>query len=456
MGRVLIFKLFIGLPLLLHLISFSQASVTRIYTDHNGFFTSAVGSPVSVDVATHHLLAFQTGGTVWSTGVDDLLLTTNSVTFSAQSFQAMPASVNGSSSSAVIGIGRQYGGYIGSEGCDPSVVPPFGSNVSAYLTDGTNGLDISTAIFNIGGDIEYVVSAIADVSIGDGIPDILITQTGDLNSLVGDRFRFLDASDNIVGNEVQVNFSGVDIVARPYWKFYDLSDLSCGASTASTRDLRLLVFDFADLGITTSNYSDIVKFQHQMTPNSDIAFVAYNTTSIDIMPITLLYFTAEMKGREVHLSWKTASELDNDYFTVERSQDGIEWEKVIVHPGAGNSQEEISYEEVDFHPLPGVSYYRLKQTDFDGTTSVSDIVAVNFEDKATVVYPNPVEDVLFIRGKNLKSSEIFISNPVGQDVTTLVSVISTGNNLLQFDSKKLKSGYYFIHCSGEVYPFHKQ
>lgn len=174
------------------------------------------------------------------------------------------------------------------------------------------------------------------------------------------------------------------------------------------------------------------------------------------MPITLLYFTAEMKGREVYLSWKTASELDNDYFTVERSQDGIEWEKVIRHPGAGNSQEEISYEEVDLQPLPGLSYYRLKQTDFDGTTSVSDIVAVNFEDKATVVYPNPVEDVLFIRGKNLKSSELFISNPVGQDVTTMIQIISAGNNLLQFDSSKLKSGYYFIHCNGEVYPFHKQ
>lgn len=95
-----------------HLIVFSyvaclsQTNVIRIYTDHNGFFTSSTASPQIADVATHHLLAFESGGTTWSTGVNDATLTANAVTFTPQVFQAMPATVNGSNSSALIGIGR--------------------------------------------------------------------------------------------------------------------------------------------------------------------------------------------------------------------------------------------------------------------------------------------------------------------------------------------------------------
>ncbi len=427
----------------------AQTSVTRIYTDHQGFFTSASSSPHSVDVATHHLLAFQTGSTVWSTGVNDDVLSANTVNFVPLEFQAMPATVHGyQTNGAFIGIGRQYGGFWGDNGCSPAVSPPFGNDISAYLTDGIQGLDLSTAIFNIGGNIAYTVNNIYEFMIGDGIPDIIVTQTGDAGGSQ-DYFRFRDSYGNIVGTQKAINFTSVDAVAYPFWKFYNMGNLGCGGSAAGTRPLRILAFDLADLGITASNYMNIATFEHQLSPTSDVAFVAYNTLSIDILPVTLVNFNAEMRGRQVLLTWETASEINNDLFTVERSSDGFVWEKVLTRKGAGTSNELLFYEETDPFPLQGTAYYRLKQTDFSGNYTYSDIVAVNVN-RELEIYPNPVSGILSIRGGN--NGDIKIVNALGADVTGQVVFVNKSPGFIQVNFSNLRRGYYFIHYEAEVYP----
>lgn len=441
----LIFLMFITVD-----VSYSQSVVSTIYTDHNGFFTSSTSAPVTYDVNTQHLIAFRTEGTVWSTGVNDAVLTSNGVSFIPQSFVAMPATVTGFNKGAVIGIGRQFGGFTPGNGCLPAVTPPEGNNLSAYLTDGINGLDLSTAIFNIGGTINYSVTNISAASIGDGVPDIIVTQTGDLNGSLLDNFRFLNASNNLVGSGVDVNFSTVSSVAKPMWKFYNAQTLACGASSADVRDLRLLAFDFADLGITSANYSSVTSFEHILTPNSDIAFVAYNNASISLLPITLAHFDAELSDREeVLLSWETSSEIENDYFTIERSSDGMYWEEVLTQDGAGFSQETINYEGVDTNPLQGVSYYRLKQTDYNGATSFSNIVAVNLSDQLDI-FPNPANSMLTIRGE--LEGEITFKNSLGQDVMDKVTYLNQSKNVTQLDVSELQAGYYYIVSGQNVYP----
>lgn len=94
------------------------------------------------------------------------------------------------------------------------------------------------------------------------------------------------------------------------------------------------------------------------------------------LPIELLYFTAERDGDEVKLRWATASERDNDHFTVERSRDGVDFDPLVRVEGAGTSDAEREYAEVDRWPDQGILYYRLRQTDLDGASTVSDAVVV--------------------------------------------------------------------------------
>jgi hypothetical protein len=96
------------------------------------------------------------------------------------------------------------------------------------------------------------------------------------------------------------------------------------------------------------------------------------------LPIELLNFTAEPVENEVQVDWTTASETNNSFFTVERSVDGIHFEEVVKQDGAGNSNGIRNYDAVDANPYLGVSYYRLKQTDFNGDFTYSDMVPVNF------------------------------------------------------------------------------
>lgn len=99
------------------------------------------------------------------------------------------------------------------------------------------------------------------------------------------------------------------------------------------------------------------------------------------LPIELLWFDARPDGSEVRLDWSTASERDNDYFTVERSANAQDFTPVTRVEGAGNSTSTLNYRDYDHWPLAGTSFYRLRQTDYDGTTTVSNVVVVRMPGK---------------------------------------------------------------------------
>lgn len=95
------------------------------------------------------------------------------------------------------------------------------------------------------------------------------------------------------------------------------------------------------------------------------------------LPIELISFEAKLNtNNQVDIFWATASEQNNDFFTIERSTDGLNWEIVTTVAGAGNSINRIDYHAYDARPVSGISYYRLKQTDFDGAFEYSYIVSV--------------------------------------------------------------------------------
>ncbi|MBK9147890.1 MAG: T9SS type A sorting domain-containing protein [Flavobacteriales bacterium] len=133
-----------------------------------------------------------------------------------------------------------------------------------------------------------------------------------------------------------------------------------------------------------------VPFSETIAPaNEHIWALAYDNSPL---PIELIRFTAEpTPERHVRCSWTTAIELNNDYFTIERSRDGISFEAIGTLPGAGNSVVRRDYEWPDRTPFTGLSYYRLRQTDDDGSSSLSQVVPVWFDAQGPViaVFPNP-------------------------------------------------------------------
>jgi hypothetical protein len=113
------------------------------------------------------------------------------------------------------------------------------------------------------------------------------------------------------------------------------------------------------------------------------------------LPVQLVSFNAKkLKTGLVEIKWVTATEVNNDFFSVERSSNGINFEEIQVVNGAGNANRTLNYQTIDGKPLTGVSYYRLAQTDYDGTKTYSSIVSINNvgiqTNNAWTVYPNPV------------------------------------------------------------------
>jgi hypothetical protein len=110
------------------------------------------------------------------------------------------------------------------------------------------------------------------------------------------------------------------------------------------------------------------------------------------LPIELLYFQGTTDAEVNHLKWATATETGNDYFTLERSTDGISFEEIGRVDGAGTSMQRIDYTFDDQNPSTGYNYYRLKQTDFNGQSTYSNIVALEFHRgfmAVSNVRPNP-------------------------------------------------------------------
>lgn len=141
-----------------------------------------------------------------------------------------------------------------------------------------------------------------------------------------------------------------------------------------------------------------------------------------VLPIELISFDATSNQNQVDLSWATASEKNNDFFTIERTVDGINFEEIGKVAGQGNSSTKNSYEFTDFRPRSGVSYYRLKQTDFNGDSETFEVKSVNIQKGELVssVYPNPAilnRTTVFIEHTN-SIVTLNVRNLLGQLVFT--------------------------------------
>ncbi|HZY78113.1 MAG TPA: T9SS type A sorting domain-containing protein [Cyclobacteriaceae bacterium] len=202
---------------------------------------------------------------------------------------------------------------------------------------------------------------------------------------------------------------------------FDISALT--SSTALGNNLRLLIDrdhdGFGDNDVTPISgffSNNIIVFSGVNFTNGDF-FTLGNTDNTHPLPIELLSFKGHAENNVVELEWTTANEINNDYFTVLRSSDGEKWKDLLQVKGAGNSNQLRSYQAFDVQPLKGLAYYRLKQTDFDGMSTLSKVISVNYEGTFDLVaWPNPSPGQYSVNMNKLLPEQIRVLNSIGQVV----------------------------------------
>ncbi len=168
------------------------------------------------------------------------------------------------------------------------------------------------------------------------------------------------------------------------------------------------------------------------------------------LPVELLYFSAKLKEKTVLLNWSTASEINNAYFEVQRSRNNEVFETIDIVNGAGNSTSVNSYTAADESPYEGVSYYRLRQVDYDGKFDFSQVVPVevgggkkfHFIFASTAELPGKV--TIGYESNSIDPIEIKIANTLGNQILETVVFPDEGFNKNDIHLPELAEGIYFI------------
>jgi Secretion system C-terminal sorting domain len=192
------------------------------------------------------------------------------------------------------------------------------------------------------------------------------------------------------------------------------------------------------------NSSSTISFSEQV--------VTLGSTDVsNPLPVVLVQFTGRNQGGVNKISWKTASELNNDYFIVERSGDGESFTSIGRVNGQGTTSQATSYNLDDEQPFLGNNYYRLKQTDFNGEFSYSDVILVKNESSAPIftlsVYPNPALLNKTFKVQARKDNELdatVIIRDIAGRVLESYSMGSGFDSIREIELKNAQAGIYLI------------
>jgi len=180
------------------------------------------------------------------------------------------------------------------------------------------------------------------------------------------------------------------------------------------------------------------------------------TDGNNVLPIELTYFRVYNNENTITLKWETATEINNDFFTIERSEDGVNFYAIATLDGAGNSYSTIAYSSLDNNPVNGINYYRLKQTDYNGAFSYSNLQSVNVkrytikEIKEVSIYPNPIASPNFILTLDIpgeyynESALIKVFNFSGQEIIEYEVSLEGAFNKTAIDISNMITGNYII------------
>jgi len=184
---------------------------------------------------------------------------------------------------------------------------------------------------------------------------------------------------------------------------------------------------------------------------TDFSYFTFGTSDIlnNPLPITLLYFNLKTLPHDIEITWVTVSEKNNDYFTVERSKDEINWYVVDTINASGDNSTLKKYILIDKTPYSGVSYYRLKQTDYNGVSTYFKSKSISFgynRYNNIAIYPNPTKGDIHIDVPMDKIEKVEVYDNMGRKIFEE----KNSNNI---SLKGYSKGFYFIRViiDGNVY-----
>ncbi len=190
-------------------------------------------------------------------------------------------------------------------------------------------------------------------------------------------------------------------------------------------------------------------------------FALGNTGPATPLPVSLTLFAATAQERSVDVSWNTAAETNCDHFIVERSTDGDSFYPVGTVKGGGNTSSGNNYEWVDVLPLPGASFYRLKQVDYNGTSWYSERVSVFIEMNEVIsVFPNPASENCFLMINDSKNKEarLTVHDLRGKVIYTGSYIPSSDKEMIKIDltGSSMDDGMYVFSLESNGNTSHKK
>ncbi len=241
---------------------------------------------------------------------------------------------------------------------------------------------------------------------------------------------------------------------------FDLSDVNgpTGIASNNLSQVRLMLDNDGDFtsGVTlvsptsTSAINKTVTFAVNL---NDTQYYTLGSLEQAALPITLLSFGAKKTNEgNVRLDWSTAQEFGNAFFTIERSSNGEDFESIGTRAGAGDSEVVNNYFFLDNNPFLGNSFYRLRQTDFNGTSTLSEIKRVFIEEKESAaifkLYPNPVAlgnqfNLSYNTAVNTEL-DIQVISSAGVEITNMAVGITPENNSFQIPTSRMSRGLILV------------
>ena len=228
-------------------------------------------------------------------------------------------------------------------------------------------------------------------------------------------------------------------LANGHIQYFGCSNTSSSRFNGVLDEMRIALTDFSADWIAT-------EYNNQSSPST-----FYSVTASAALPVELVHFRAKaVANHTADLHWATASELNNNYFDVERSYDAIHWEWVGNVTGNGTTNQLTDYRFTDksIATSQNTAYYRLKQVDYDGAFEYSDIRVVSFDGKVVkleiAAYPNPFNQEVTIRVNTNEPYSIEVTNING---LLLLAIDNTTSQTQRLDLTEWTSGIYIVNVT---------